>query len=154
MAMEGGGDRCPLVEEIAGDDEEQPFALSLLRSSCDGCWRKKCKCSGELPCSRCRRSGVQCNYSTKRRLGRPRGAAALAKLQLEQGEGASKMRKGGAGNSSSGGVGGAGTGSGDENDGSGMSFLSTPLSASRVTGLGGLAESRFLSTFLEHFTPM
>ncbi|CAN0169991.1 unnamed protein product, partial [Hapterophycus canaliculatus] len=68
-----------------------------LRSSCDGCWRKKCKCSGEMPCSRCRRSGVQCTYSTKRRLGRPRGAAALAKLQLahqQQSEGVSKTRKG------------------------------------------------------------
>ncbi|CAM9604163.1 unnamed protein product, partial [Scytosiphon promiscuus] len=155
MSPEGGGDRCPLVEETAGDDEE-PFALSLLRSSCDGCWRKKCKCSGEMPCSRCRRSGAHCTYSTKRRLGRPRGPASVAKLQLaqqQQGQrGVSGREKGGASDGS--GVGGAGTSNGDENDVSGTALFSTPFAASPVTGLGGLPESRFLSAFLEHFTPM
>ncbi|CAM9258586.1 unnamed protein product, partial [Laminaria digitata] len=52
-----------------------------LRSSCDRCWLKKRKCTGEKPCGRCKRGGVECSYSTKRKLGRPRmsimpGAAA------------------------------------------------------------------------------
>ncbi len=95
----------------------------------------QCKCSGEMPCSRCRRSGVRCTYSTKRKLGRPRGLAAAAKLQAaQQACEAKKGRK--EGNSGESGA------------------LTHRFSATPVTGLGGLAESRFLSCFLEHFTPM
>lgn len=44
-AAEGGGD--PLLIPQYGStaealgDEDQPYALSLLRSSCDSCWKKK-----------------------------------------------------------------------------------------------------------------
>lgn len=124
----------------AGDDDEFTFALSLLRSSCDGCWKKKCKCTGEMPCDRCRRAGVQCTYSTKRKLGRPRGATAAGQQQPGGGSVSSKRKM--SGNLSS----------------SAASLTSAPervsFSSTRATGLGGLAESRFLACFLEHFTPM
>lgn len=124
-----------------GDEDEFTFALSLLRSSCDGCWKKKCKCTGEMPCDRCRRAGVQCTYSTKRKLGRPRGATAAGAQQQPGGGSASSKRRMN-GNLSS----------------SATSLTSAPervsFSTTRATGLGGLAESRFLACFLEHFTPM
>ena len=65
------------VPTLVDDDS----AVGDLRSSCDRCWQKKRKCTGERPCGRCKRGGVHCSYSTKRKLGRPRmsiltGAAA------------------------------------------------------------------------------
>ncbi|CAM9184343.1 unnamed protein product, partial [Laminaria digitata] len=127
----------------AGDNEDEfTFALSLLRSSCDGCWKKKCKCTGEMPCDRCRRAGVQCTYSTKRKLGRPRGATGAGAQQQPGGGGSVSSKRKMGGNLSS----------------SAAALTSAPervsFSTTRATGLGGLAESRFLACFLEHFTPM
>lgn len=124
-----------------GGDDESTFALSLLRSACDGCWRKKSKCTGEMPCSRCQRAGVQCTYSTKRKLGRPKGAS---KLQPQGGAISGTKRKS------------------NNSVGSNAASTSTVIvkfdrpsfAASPATGLCGLPESRFLSCFLEHFTPM
>ncbi|CAM9427975.1 unnamed protein product, partial [Ectocarpus fasciculatus] len=128
---QGGGDAYPTV-----DGDEEPFALSLLRSSCDACWKKKCKCSGELPCQRCQRSGGNCQYSTKRRLGRPRGAA--------------KPECGGAGKRKT----TAAAAAAAVFEGNDSALAKAPFAAAPVTGLGGLPESRFLSAFFEHFTPM
>lgn len=42
-AAEGGGDPLPMPPDGSVEtlDEDQPYALSLLRSSCDSCWKKK-----------------------------------------------------------------------------------------------------------------
>lgn len=43
-AAEGGGDPLLIPKDGAAEavgEEDQPYALSLLRSSCDSCWKKK-----------------------------------------------------------------------------------------------------------------
>lgn len=43
-AAEGGGDPLLIPQDSTAEpvgDEDQPYALSLLRSSCDSCWKKK-----------------------------------------------------------------------------------------------------------------
>ena len=181
-------------------------AVGDLRSSCDRCWSKKRKCTGEKPCSRCERGDVQCKYSTKRKLGRPRmsimpGAAAAAESGKEGTEGSdeaspsttkrtkqhatpgsspincttttaavnssnkSGSRSGSSSScssssNSSGRRSSSGDSSGDKGrpaSSSGSLMMSTDrpaISVSPATGLAGLAESRFLSCFLEHFAPM
>lgn len=42
-----------------------------LRGSCDRCWQKKRRCPGGKPCLRCRRGSFVCCYSAKKKLGRP-----------------------------------------------------------------------------------
>lgn len=125
----------------ANDGNNEPqvagasFSLSLLRSACDTCWRKKSRCSGEMPCERCERAGVQCTYSTKRKLGRPKRGGVGAAGAQRQAAAAKKKRK--------------------------QSACCQPVSCgvpafspSPATALAGLAESKFLSCFLEHFCPM
>lgn len=116
-------------------------SISLGLLLCPTTNHRQCKCSGEMPCSRCRRGGVQCTYSTKRKLGRPRGLAATARLQAahqQACDGKRNRRE---------------TAMSDTPSENAVSSAHQ-FSASPVTGLGGLAESRFLSCFLEHFTPM
>ncbi|GBG27160.1 Xylanolytic transcriptional activator xlnR [Hondaea fermentalgiana] len=54
-----------------------------LKSSCDACTGSKVKCSGEDPCSRCVRKGIQCFYSPKKKRGpvKKRERAALVANQ-------------------------------------------------------------------------
>lgn len=102
-------------------------AMAPLRGSCDNCGRRKTKCSGETPCSRCAHAGVQCTYSIKRKLGRPRISP-----RKEAGTALKKSRRP-------------------------LLALTTDrpaFSPSAATGLAGLAESRFLSCFIQHFIPM
>lgn len=45
-AAEGGGDPLLIPQDSSSSadalgDDDQPYALSLLRSSCDSCWKKK-----------------------------------------------------------------------------------------------------------------
>ncbi|OCL10940.1 hypothetical protein AOQ84DRAFT_205433 [Glonium stellatum] len=47
-----------------------------LRSSCDICANAKVKCDRERPvCQRCQNSGMRCNYSISRRMGKPPASA-------------------------------------------------------------------------------
>lgn len=134
----GGGDGVTGVAGVGsvvgagsggiGDGAARPVAPPLLRTSCDNCSRKKNKCTGEMPCNRCARAGVLCTYSTKRKLGRPRTASRGG-----QGGGTSKRSR------------------------ALVAKLNTDrpaFSMSPATGLAGLAESRFLSCFVEHFNPL
>lgn len=119
--------------------------IPLLRSSCDSCSRKKNKCTGEMPCERCIRAGIDCRYSTKRKLGRPRTGTKKA----PKGRGGSGER----------GVAGSpykrGRGVGIGRNAGGLEFLERPsLCVSPATGLAGLAENRYLSCFVEHFNSM
>mmetsp|Transcript_18796 Transcript_18796/g.36833 ORF Transcript_18796/g.36833 Transcript_18796/m.36833 type:complete len:628 (-) Transcript_18796:126-2009(-) len=54
-----------------------------LKSSCDACTSSKVKCSGEDPCARCVRKGIQCFYSPKKKRGpvKKRERAALVANQ-------------------------------------------------------------------------
>ena len=61
-AAEGGGDPLLIPQygstaEAALGDEDQPYALSLLRSSCDSCWKKKVQIQACLSL-RIQRSGL------------------------------------------------------------------------------------------------
>ncbi|KAF2815497.1 uncharacterized protein BDZ99DRAFT_567329 [Mytilinidion resinicola] len=54
-----------------------------LRSACDACHSAKIRCSGgAVPCTRCERDGVQCHYSFRANLGKPKGS--LNKKTLER----------------------------------------------------------------------
>ncbi|CAM9627688.1 unnamed protein product [Ectocarpus sp. 12 AP-2014] len=62
-----------------------------MRRSCCECGRKKRKCDGLIPCSRCRGSGVQCTYSKRKphqrqpghqRQRRPRGPPGMKSKEL------------------------------------------------------------------------
>ncbi|OCL02658.1 hypothetical protein AOQ84DRAFT_392810 [Glonium stellatum] len=54
-----------------------------LRSACDACHSAKIRCSGGgVPCTRCERDGVQCHYSYRANLGKPKGS--LNKKTLER----------------------------------------------------------------------
>lgn len=144
-----------------------------LRASCDRCWSKKRRCPGGNPCLRCRRGSFVCNYSRKRKLGRPPGSFSnssdlkrkqrhgatttperhqqqsqqqqqpLEKAEEEEGEGEERQQE----DSAQGGRETQGHG------GSGM-MKSPSFVCSSATGLAGLPESRFLSCFLEHYAPM
>lgn len=83
-AVEGGGNHCPPTElsslgcdgaAVAAGGGEEPFALSLLDSSCDSCLRKKRKCSGEVPCGGSPRASMWCTCSETL----PQGTAAVVK---------------------------------------------------------------------------
>lgn len=127
--------------------DHRPTEPPRLRSSCDSCSRKKNKCTGDMPCNRCARAGVQCTYSTKRKLGRPRTAAAR-KAGGRQGAGSvgttpysNKKQRGAPAVMR--------RGSDTQNPDGRPSFSVSP-----ATGLAGLAESRYLSCFMEHFNPL
>ncbi|CAB1096251.1 unnamed protein product [Ectocarpus sp. CCAP 1310/34] len=104
-----------------------------MRRSCCECGRKKRKCDGMAPCSRCLRSGVQCTYSKRKphqpqtqhqHQRRPRGPACMPSTELLR-------------HSSSGAL-----------QASGMLPLKRfRLSASPATGLVGMQENAFLSDF-------
>ena len=112
------------------------FCLSLLRSACDACWRKKSRCSGEMPCERCKRAGAQCTYSTKRKLGRPK-RNGRTEGSAEQRPSVAKKRKK------------------LSHQACCLTSPSSPsFSPSPATALAGLPESKYLSSFLEHFCPM
>lgn len=123
-------------------------SIPLLRSSCDSCSRKKNKCSGETPCERCARTGVECRYSTKRKLGRPR--TAVPSSRKGKGVGNNKGEAGGSlpnkrhrGSISS------------RREAGVLELEGRPsFCVSPATGLAGLAESRYLSCFVEHFNPL
>ncbi|CAN0124148.1 unnamed protein product [Ectocarpus sp. 6 AP-2014] len=104
-----------------------------MRKSCSECGRKKRKCDGQTPCSRCVGAGLQCTYSKRKPHQRqpqpqhrsnPRGPAGMKSTELLH-------------HSSSGAL-----------HASGMLPLKRfRLSASPATGLVGMQENAFLSDF-------
>jgi hypothetical protein len=44
-----------------------------LRSACDACHASKMRCFGGSPCVGCQGSGIDCLFSVRNRLGRPKG---------------------------------------------------------------------------------
>lgn len=149
-----------------------PAAEPELRASCDRCWSKKRRCPGGNPCLRCRRGSFVCNYSRKRKLGRPAGSGSsdskrktkqgptikerkyeeqhqkYQRLEHDEGEEGEEVRQQES----------AAAEAGRDGDGlncSGVMSISSPsFVCSSATGLAGLPESRFLSCFLEHYAPM
>ena len=110
----------------------------ITRDACNNCSRKKRKCSGEKPCDRCKRADVDCTYSVRIEVGRGRKGATAS-------SGWEQQHPGGGGGPSK----------------KPRSAPTLALSAARpafsispATGLAGLAESRYLSCFLEHVAPM
>ncbi|CAN0220291.1 unnamed protein product [Ectocarpus sp. 4 AP-2014] len=104
-----------------------------MRKSCGACGRKKRKCDGLMPCSRCLGAGVQCTYSKRKphqpRLGRqhqrrPRGPAGMQSTKLLR-------------HSPSGALLHCGM----------LPLKRLKLSASPATGLVGMQENAFLSDF-------
>lgn len=160
-----------------------PIELEL-RASCDRCWSKKRRCPGGNPCLRCRRGSFVCNYSRKRKLGRPAGSGANSdskrkqqrqqqvptatlekKKQQEQKQQKQQEQKQqdseqeeeeeGEEEQQQESVAEAGRGGDLDLDGSGKMDVKSPsFLCSSATGLAGLPESRFLSCFLEHYAPM
>lgn len=110
-------------------------SFALIRHACNNCWLKKRKCTGEKPCSRCKRGGVACSYSTKAETGRPRKGEKRRGQPYAAGGGGSKKSRAPAL----------------------AALVSTnrpAFSVSPATGLAGLAESHFLACFLEHCAPL
>ncbi|KZF23917.1 hypothetical protein L228DRAFT_244781 [Xylona heveae TC161] len=62
-----------------------------LRSACNACHGAKVRCSGGMPCSRCARDGMECRYSYRAKLGKPKGSVnkktleRLKRMREEQG---------------------------------------------------------------------
>ena len=136
--LAGNVNNIQAIRQPSQESASSLFCLSLLRSACDACWRKKSRCSGEMPCERCKRAGVQCSYSTKRKLGRPKRSNGRSGAAAEQRPSAAKKRK-----------------RLSHQACYCMASPSSPsFSPSPATALAGLPESKYLSFFLEHFCPM
>ncbi|CDM38091.1 Zn(2)-C6 fungal-type DNA-binding domain [Penicillium roqueforti FM164] len=60
---------------------------SRLRSACDGCHAAKVRCTGNLPCARCSGDNLECHYSLKAKIGKPRGSMNKKTIErLRQGK--------------------------------------------------------------------
>lgn len=124
--------------------------FGLIRDACNTCWRKKIKCTGEKPCSRCKRAGVDCSYSTRAETGRrwrKGGNDAASPGDGEAGLESKKAKTAAAGAAQS-----KQKGGGTQRT-LALSTSRPALSVSPATGLAGLAESRYLSCFLREFAP-
>ncbi|KAL4863835.1 hypothetical protein BDV12DRAFT_176982 [Aspergillus spectabilis] len=55
-----------------------------LRSACDACHRSKTRCSGGVPCQRCRDYLTPCKYSVSVRTGKPKGSKCRKTIEREQ----------------------------------------------------------------------
>lgn len=104
---------------------------------------------------------MECTYSTKRKLGRPRaassGATASRKGKQVGGTSVNTAKKARQAEASSVGDGICNAAAGSGEVSTTLARLSTDrpaFSISPATGLAGLAESRFLSCFLQHCAPM
>ncbi|CAB1109300.1 unnamed protein product [Ectocarpus sp. CCAP 1310/34] len=104
-----------------------------MRKSCGACGRKKRKCDGLMPCSRCLRAGVRCTYSKRKphqpQLGRqhqrrPRGPAGVQTADMFRPSASGTLLPGGM-----------------------LPLKRLKLSASPATGLVGMQENAFLSDF-------
>ncbi|CAM9511357.1 unnamed protein product [Ectocarpus sp. 6 AP-2014] len=123
------------------NDGEPRKRSRLTRQACDSCAKKKRQCTGDTPCQRCKRTGVECIYSVK---------AIVRKRSGDGGEGGKKVS--------------SRTKSAPPASPSPASSATTFASATALpgpatqvscgTGLGGLDESRYLSIFLVECCPM
>ncbi|KXJ85046.1 hypothetical protein Micbo1qcDRAFT_169726 [Microdochium bolleyi] len=62
--------------------DARPETNQKLRSACDACHRAKVRCNGATTCSRCIRDHVECRYSYRAHLGKPKGT--LNKKTIER----------------------------------------------------------------------
>ncbi|KKK14123.1 hypothetical protein ARAM_006074 [Aspergillus rambellii] len=68
----------PPSSKVRGKDP----VTARLRTACDGCHAAKIRCTGGTPCARCERDNLQCHYSYKAKIGKPKGS--MNKKTLER----------------------------------------------------------------------
>ncbi|KAJ5582915.1 hypothetical protein N7535_001535 [Penicillium sp. DV-2018c] len=52
--------------------KENATPLKKITRACDACKKKKCRCTGTLPCEKCTRRSLPCTYTAEYSRGRPR----------------------------------------------------------------------------------
>ena len=142
----GGDDSSASATSMTTAALETLEHFRITRDACNNCSRKKRKCSGEKPCDRCKRADVECTYSVRIEVGRGRKGSTTSSSAWDQ-------------HQHPGGGGGGGGGGGASKKARVAPTLALgsarpTFSISPATGLAGLAESRYLSCFLEHVAPM
>mmetsp|Transcript_9538 Transcript_9538/g.18844 ORF Transcript_9538/g.18844 Transcript_9538/m.18844 type:complete len:268 (+) Transcript_9538:553-1356(+) len=79
MVQGQGGPNQPYAHEQPPDHHQPPpqhvgnSVTSVRKTSCDMCTQIKVKCSGETPCKRCAKKGLECVYSFSKKRGPPKG---------------------------------------------------------------------------------
>eukprot|EP00903_Cladosiphon_okamuranus_P021471 g19738.t1 len=164
------------MEQVRGENDAPAAVTASVtlkarsggrRRSCNRCSKKKERCDGQEPCSRCARSNLECNYASCRTLGRPRTSNAKSR-------GSSSGGRGGGGRSSGPGAAAPPRSQGRKDCANTMAKSkpkprlkkaaagavgATPvaslkrlnLSPSPATGLIGLVQNRYLTCFVNDF---
>ncbi|CAM9112274.1 unnamed protein product [Ectocarpus sp. 13 AM-2016] len=122
------GSRDAAISTMCASSQEGGSVLALtnagMRRSCSECVRKKRKCDGLTPCSRCRKAGVRCTYTKRKWHQRQPGHQQQHHLN-----GPAAMQ------------------STDSSSGGMLALKRFRLGASPATGLVGMQENAFLNDF-------
>lgn len=79
LPIKGLNDEDTTIHDIVASSKARK-----LRSACDSCHRAKVRCSGGLPCARCREFATNCVYSTSARTGKPKGSRSRKTIEREK----------------------------------------------------------------------